>query len=366
VLAAFAAIFGTRHTDATEHQDGLILAIAMESVVKLLAFTLIGLSVVLMMFDGPWDLLQRRYRKRQVMAALTHETPPLRWVLFIGAFGIRHHPAAAPVPCHRGGEPDPRRVAARGMAAAALSVAINIFVLPVAIAGVLQFGSGGGSDLFVLALPMANDMPMVTLITFIGGFSAATAMVIVASVAVAIMISNDIIVPVVLRRRNRRGQSGDFSGLILLIRRTAIVGNPAARLCLLPRGRYQCRPGLDRAVVLRGHRPARPGFLRRAFLAAGECARRHCRPLERHCDLGLYADGAEPRWPGQQPCGGRHPRLRHPGAQTFPDRAPIRCSMRWCLSLLVNCLFYVVGSLSRRPKSIERIQSAVFIPESRG
>ena len=86
-------------------------------------------------------------------------------------------------------------------------IAINIFVLPVAIAGVLQFGSGGGSDLFVLALPMANDMPMVTLITFIGGFSAATAMVIVASVAVAIMISNDIIVPVVLRRRTRRGQA---------------------------------------------------------------------------------------------------------------------------------------------------------------
>jgi Na+/proline symporter len=212
VLAAFAAIFGTRHTDATEHQDGLILAIAMESLVKLLAFTLIGLTVVFMLFDGPWDLLQAATANTEVMTALTHETPLLRWVLLtvLSAFAIILLPRQFHVTVVENRTPGELKLA--GWLLPLYLVAINIFVLPVAIAGVLQFGSGGGSDLFVLALPMANDMPMVTLITFIGGFSAATAMVIVASVAVAIMISNDIIVPVVLRRRTRRGQSGDFPG----------------------------------------------------------------------------------------------------------------------------------------------------------
>ena len=76
MLACFAVIFGTRHTDATEHQDGLILAIAMESVVKLVAFWTLGIFVLFFIFDGPADLWQKARDSEAVMAALSYQTPP--------------------------------------------------------------------------------------------------------------------------------------------------------------------------------------------------------------------------------------------------------------------------------------------------
>ncbi|HLP70084.1 MAG TPA: hybrid sensor histidine kinase/response regulator, partial [Rhizobium sp.] len=89
-LACFAVIFGTRHTDATEHQDGLILAIAMESVVKLVAFWTLGISVVFFLFDGPADLWRTASQSPAVMEALSYQTPISRWLLLIGlsAFAI--------------------------------------------------------------------------------------------------------------------------------------------------------------------------------------------------------------------------------------------------------------------------------------
>lgn len=89
-LACFSAIFGTRHTDATEHQDGLILAISMESVVKLLAFCTLGITVVFFLFDGPADLWRAATESPRVMEALAYETPLSRWLLLIAlsAFAI--------------------------------------------------------------------------------------------------------------------------------------------------------------------------------------------------------------------------------------------------------------------------------------
>ena len=83
---------------------------------------------------------------------------------------------------------------------------------------------GGDADLYLLALPLASDVPLITLLTFIGGFSAATAMVIVASVALSIMISNDIVMPVFLRQRlgTRGTLQESMAGTLLNIRRTAI------------------------------------------------------------------------------------------------------------------------------------------------
>ena len=364
VLAAFAAIFGTRHTDATEHQDGLILAIAMESLVKLLAFTLTGLTVVFVLFDGPWDLLQAATANAEVMSALTHETPLLRWVLLIvlSAFAIILLPRQFHVAVVENRTPGELRLA--GWLLPLYLIAINIFVLPVAIAGVLQFGSGGGSDLFVLALPMANDMPMVTLFTFIGGFSAATAMVIVASVAVAIMVSNDIIVPVVLRRRNRRGQSGDFSGLILIIRRTAIIG-----ILLLGFAYYRAadiNAGLASIGLLSFAAIAQlaPAFFGGLFWRQAN-ARGAIAGLSSGIAIWAYILMVPSLGgPDNSHVAAAILEFIIPGTSSFsgPHADPLFNAV--VLSLLVNCLFYVVGSLSRRPKSIERIQSAMFIPES--
>ncbi|OCW56376.1 hybrid sensor histidine kinase/response regulator [Hoeflea olei] len=365
VLAAFAAIFGTRHTDATEHQDGLILAIAMESLVKLLAFTLVGLSVIFVMYDGPWDLFSAVTAHPEVMAALTYETPPLRWVMVIllSAFAIILLPRQFHVAVVENRTAGELRLA--GWLLPLYLVAINIFVLPVAVAGVLQFGSGGASDLFVLALPMTNDMPIVALLTFIGGFSAATAMVIVASVAVAIMVSNDIIVPIVLRRRSRRGHGGDFSNQILIIRRTAIMG-----VLLLGFAYYRAADinaglasiGLLSFAAIAQLAPAFFGglFWRQAN-ARGAIAGLSCGIAIWAYVLMVPSLGG----PDNSHVAAAVLDFIIPGTQTFtgPDSDPLFNAV--VLSMLVNCLAYVIGSLSRRPKSIERIQAAMFIPDSR-
>ncbi len=107
-------------------------------------------------------------------------------------------------------------------------VLINLFVIPIAAAGLLRFGQDVNPDTFVLALPIDAGHPWLALFAFIGGLSAATAMVIVATVALAIMISNDIVVPLLLRRHseddivNIGGQ--DMSDRLLTIRRLAIFG----------------------------------------------------------------------------------------------------------------------------------------------
>ena len=101
---------------------------------------------------------------------------------------------------------------------------INIFVLPIALAGLVTFGSGGVSpDTFVLALPMADQQAMLALFAFLGGLSAATGMVIVETIALATMVSNSLVLPVLLRRRSALADGRDLGRTILGIRRSTIV-----------------------------------------------------------------------------------------------------------------------------------------------
>ena len=104
-------------------------------------------------------------------------------------------------------------------------VAINLFVIPIAIAGLVTFPFGAvDSDMYVLALPIEGNSPLLSVGVFVGGLSAATAMVIVECVALSIMVSNDIVLPLVLQRSSRRSRAGqqDFGDFLLKVRRFAI------------------------------------------------------------------------------------------------------------------------------------------------
>ena len=155
-------------------------------------------------------------------------------------------------------------------------VLINLFVVPIALAGLLTFPPGHvDSDMFVLALPLVGRLRRCSrCIAFIGGLSAATAMVIVESVALAIMVSNDIVMPLVLQRRDalhRRQRATSARCCSRAPRRD--LRDPAARLYVLPLGRRRAAR-LDRAAVVRRDRAARAGLLRRPDLAARHRARR--------------------------------------------------------------------------------------------
>src|SRR5262245_2197075 len=223
-MATFAVLFGTRHIDATEHQDGLMLAIATESIVKLFAFLAVGVFVTFVMFDGPGHLFARAMEQERIAAVLTRDLQfgNLAAMTLLSLFAIVLLPRQFHVTVvENNSEGEIRRAA---WLFPLYLVLINLFVVPIAVAGLLTFPVGKvDSDMFVLALPLAAGSELLTIVAFVGGLSAATAMVIVETVALAIMVSNDIVVPLVVKRRasfisGRR----DVGSLLLTVRRVAI------------------------------------------------------------------------------------------------------------------------------------------------
>jgi Na+/proline symporter/signal transduction histidine kinase/ActR/RegA family two-component response regulator len=222
VLAGFAVAFGTRHTDATEHQDGLMMAISLESVVKLAAFLLVGGYVTFIMFDG-YDGIVARLHEQGVSTSLLGRTSGfgsfITLILLSSCAALLLPRQFHMTVVENRAIEDVKRAA---WLFPVYLVAINIFVIPIALAGLATFPEGTvDRDMTVLALPLFNGAGKLAIIAFLGGFSAATAMVIVDSVAVAVMISNHLIMPIVLRRRAFAGV--DLGGVVLGMRRISIV-----------------------------------------------------------------------------------------------------------------------------------------------
>ncbi|MDB5551220.1 MAG: sensor histidine kinase/response regulator hybrid protein [Rhizobium sp.] len=364
-LAFFAVVFGTRHADATEHQDGLILAIATESLVKLIAILTVGLTVLYGIFGGPAHLWELASENQLVQAALGHETPVSRWivVILLSAFAIIMLPRQFHVMVVENRTFGELKLAAFFFPL--YLVLINIFVLPIAVGGLIHFNGAGNADLYVLALPLSADMPWVTMIAFIGGFSAATAMVIVASVALSIMISNDIIMPVLLRRNlvESKPEFDDISKLVLGIRRGAIfavlmLGYAYYRTAGTSGGLASI--GLIAFAAIAQMAPAMIGGLywRRANargaiagLTTGFAVWVWMLFVPSLGGTDTSADAAA-ILDAFFPFGG----IFGPGSDSFVNAV--------ILSLFVNTTAFVLGSLSRNAKGLERQQADVFIPRA--
>ncbi|HKQ95534.1 MAG TPA: PAS-domain containing protein, partial [Aestuariivirgaceae bacterium] len=222
-MAAFASLFGTRHIDATEHQDGMILAIAVESIVKIASFLLVGAFVTFSMMGGLGPLLERVTAEPDVAAVFSRDLNWSRWLTMTGLAMVailllpRQFHVAVVENSHIG---DVKRAA---WLFPLYLVAINVFVVPIAAAGLLTFGPAGTDpDSFVLALPVAVNSQPVAMLAFLGGLSAATAMVIVEAVALSIMVCNNLVLPILLRARSTETGAADMGGLLILIRRAAI------------------------------------------------------------------------------------------------------------------------------------------------
>ncbi len=224
LLSLFAILFGTRHIDATEHNEGMILAIAFESTVKLVAFLAVGAFVTWGMFGGFGDLAARVAAEPALRRVFLGSVDGTTWVTMTGLAltAILCLPRQFHVIVVE--NTDPRDLYKAAWLFPLYLVAINIFVIPIAIAGLSSFGSGADGDMFVLALPIAAHHEALAVLAFIGGLSAATGMVIVSSVAISNMVSNDLVMPMVLHgRRLGLAERGDMGKLILRIRRAAIV-----------------------------------------------------------------------------------------------------------------------------------------------
>jgi Na+/proline symporter/nitrogen-specific signal transduction histidine kinase len=228
LLAAFTILFGTRHLDATERHEGLVAAVAFESVVKLLAFMAVGLFVTFGMYDGFGDIFERAAAVPDLNGLLmlggaggNYTT----WasLMFVSMLAIMFLPRQFQVAVVE--NVDERHVAKAVWLFPLYLFAINIFVLPIALGGLMHFPSGRvDADTFVLTLPISQQQPALALLAFIGGLSAATGMVIVETIALSTMVCNDLVMPVLLRWKwLRLTGRRDLSALLLGIRRGAIV-----------------------------------------------------------------------------------------------------------------------------------------------
>ena len=230
VLAGFAMVFGARHLDTTERHEGMVAAIAFESVVKLVAFLLVGFFVVYGLFDGLGDLFARAQAVPQLQQLLRLEQGgQFAWAQWFGLmllsmFSVVFLPRQFQVMVVENVREDHLRRAV--WVFPLYMLLINLFVLPIALGGLLYFGAGqADAENFVLSLPLAAGQHALALFAFVGGLSAATGMVIVETVAVSTMVSNELVLPLLLRWRHLRSSGGqDFTRLLLGIRRAAILG----------------------------------------------------------------------------------------------------------------------------------------------
>ncbi|NWL79740.1 hybrid sensor histidine kinase/response regulator [Pseudomonas taiwanensis] len=223
VLALFTILFGTRNLDATEHHRGMVLAIAFESLVKLLAFLAVGAYVTFGLFDGFDDLFTRARSAPQ----LEHYwSQSMDWSSLLVQTGVAMLaiiclPRQFHVTVVENIEPRDLRQA-RWIFPIYLALAA-LFVVPIALAGQMLLPSGVIPDSFVISLPLAEAHPALALLAFIGGASAATGMVIVEAVALSTMVSNDMLLPWLLRRQNAERPFEVFRHWMLSVRRVSIV-----------------------------------------------------------------------------------------------------------------------------------------------
>ncbi|MFH1034423.1 MAG: ATP-binding protein [Pseudomonadota bacterium] len=201
MMILFTIVFGARRLDPTERHQGMIMAVAVESVVKLLAFLAAGVFVTYHLHDGFQDILQRfagqAHLARLMETGLAGTPAYLEWLsyLVLSMSAVLFLPRQFHVAVVENF--DQRHVATAMGVFPLYLLLINLFVVPVAMAGLLGGYPLSEADTFVLRLPLAHGASWLSLLVFLGGFSAATAMIMVATMTMATMAVNHLALPLV-------------------------------------------------------------------------------------------------------------------------------------------------------------------------
>ena len=218
-LAVFTILFGTRNLDAKEQHHGIVTAIAVEAVVKLIALVAVGAFVVWGIAGGVGEVMARI----DAAELSAWQVQPGRWagLIFLSAVAVITLPRMFQVMVVE--NDDEGHLARASWAFPAYLMLMSLFIVPIAVVGLERLPAGANPDMFVLTLPLSEGQGGLALLAFLGGFSSATSMVIVESIALATMISNHIVIPLWLRLRPAAaGQGEDLRGVVLMARRLAI------------------------------------------------------------------------------------------------------------------------------------------------
>mgnify|MGYP001034395173 FL=1 len=361
-MAVFTILFGTRNIDAKERHHGVVAAIALEAVVKLVALLVVGLMVVYGISDGPHDIFSRA--SPEILHA--HDVFGPRWVVvtLLSAAAIVCLPREFQVTVVE--NTDERHLRTASWLFPLYLMLISLFVLPIAIAGLSFLPEGSNPDMFVLTLPMWARQESIALLAFLGGFSSATSMVIVACIALSTMISNHLIMPVALRLRwVSLNASGEIPRFLLASRRASIC------LMLLLGFLYFRVKGSSDALASIGLisfagvaqvMPSLVGglFWRRAN-AAGALAGLVTGALLWAYTLFLPSFGGDFLVSSQVMVAGPFGQslLRPHALFGLEGLDPLMHSLFWSLS--ANTLLFVLLSLVREARPLERLQGTLFV-----
>ena len=347
IMAVFAMLFGTRHIEVTEYRNGMILAIAFESAVKLVALLAAAVFAYLLFSEASptsmWQQLSHPTSKAWSWEALTEFDFIVQ--TFMAAGVILCLPRQFHVAVVDNVNVNHLKTARWGFPLYLVLIAAAI--VPIALSGSLFLGGVDG-DTYALRLPLLHDQTWLAVFIYIGGFSAATAMVIIASVTLSTMVTNDVIMPIILQRRSRLPTSfpSGFQRRLLLIRRVAI----AIILLLSYLCYYFWAAGtglvsiglLAFSVVLQ---------LLPAVLGGLYWRRGHARGVYVGLGTGLIAWLFAVAVPMYLP-------------HNTTDTSII--TQGTVISLAMNTAFYIIFSLMAQPRLIDRIQATAFVkPRSR-
>ena len=361
-LAFFTILFGTRNLDANERHHGVVMAIALEAVVKLFALLAVGVFVVWGLAGGVSETLARI----DASEIARWDVPGSRWV------GLTLLSAAAFICLPRMFQvmvvenEDERHLRTASWAFPTYLMLMSLFVVPIAAVGLDLLPKGSNPDLFVLTLPLQEGREGLAILSFLGGFSSATSMVIVAAIALSTMVSNHVVMPIWLRLTGGSAMmSGDVRHVALLARRLSIAailflgylyfrltggGTALAAIGLVSfAGVSQFLPALMGGLLWRG--ATRTGAL--AGLSVGFLVWLYSLflpsfgpsvVLPQHVfDNGLFGLF----W------------LRPQALFGTEGMDPLIHAVMW--SMLLNTLTFVVTSLLTFPQPVERLQAAQFV-----
>jgi len=225
LLAIFAAFFGTQHTDASERHKGIITAVALESIIKLVFFLVIGIYVTFYLFDGPNDIYNQasvlpNFKEQQSIDGLKGG---FNWFFLslLSMIAIVLLPRQFQVTVV---ENEREKYLKKVTWLFPLYLLLfNIFVIFIAWGGNVVFNNQNvDADLFTLMLPLINGHEILALLVFLGGFSAAISMVVISSLALSTMLSNNLIIPYGFLQQFSKGESEENTEAIKNIRRIAI------------------------------------------------------------------------------------------------------------------------------------------------
>ncbi len=361
-LALFTILFGTRTIDINERHFGVVAAIAVEALVKLVALVAVGALAIWGVADGPADLFAR-----MEASAVPLDAPfGMRWVglILLSGAAIICLPRQFQVAIVEN-EREGHLFTAAWLFPLYLLV-MSLFVLPIAVMGLDVLPSGSNPDMFVLTMPIAAGRTDIALLAFLGGFSSGTSMVIVSCIALSTMISNHLVMPLALRAPGMRLQGGgDVRRFLLLSRRfsicfilllgfvylrTGATGEGLASIGLIAfAGATQVLPALLGALYWEGAN--RRGAV--VGLAAGGIVWAYTLFLPNILSGVAWWDAVAMAGPFGLDW------LR-PGALFGLETGDaLMHALFW--SLAFNALGLVVGSLSRLPTPIERVQAALFV-----